>query len=292
MLLSVVIPIGNLKNNYNNLKEIIISSDDNSIELVFVLDTNEILAVQTLNELCQKQNYNNYKLVECNGRNPGSSRNMGMKSCTGEWLLFCDSDDIPLFTNIVTSIMEIESDFDVLIGSYVTKENQSNKIKLSLLKSDSDSTWDDIALNPGLWRWLIKKNFILTEHFPELSMGEDQYFIFTLLNRDPKIKFSKEIFYQYMSNSENSITATKSKIGDLVQILELELNIGGNSNKYNKTQNNIIVKQIFTLLKSGNLIAKYKVMILFVVFISKLSPTNYFSILKFITKIVKNSVKR
>ena len=51
MLLSVVIPVGNLEKNYGNLKQILTNSDRENIEMIFVLDTDESLALETLTEL-------------------------------------------------------------------------------------------------------------------------------------------------------------------------------------------------------------------------------------------------
>jgi glycosyltransferase involved in cell wall biosynthesis len=291
MLLSVVIPVGNLEKNYENLTQILINADRENIEIILVLDTDESAALETLTELCESQKGIKFKIIESQGRNPGSSRNLGILASSGEWLLFCDSDDFPYFTNILNSISEQDSELDILIGSYAVKGVTYAKNSTSITGDNNGITWRNIALNPGLWRWIIRRNFIKAEYFPGLSMGEDQYFLISLLNREPKIIFTNQLFYEYSQSSAESLTNSKSKISDLVQILKLELSMKDFPDKYSDVRNYFIIRQLLTLFKSGGVKEKIQVLILLTTFISKHSPFRYFSSARFVGKILKKATK-
>lgn len=291
MLLSVVIPIGNLEKNLDNIKSIALSSYKLNIEMVFVLDTSEISALEELTKLCKSWNLDNFKIIECNGRNPGSSRNLGMLSCTGDWVFFCDSDDMPCLTVITRAIIDLNHEIDILIGSYVVKENNAEIQTNSIIESNTNKSWLDIALNPGLWRWVIKRNFILTESFPNVSMGEDQYFLLTLLNREPKIKLCDEVFYHYVKNSKDSLTFSKSKINDLIHIINLENKFNIFSDKYSNFKRHIMLRQIITLMRYGSLKGRSQAIYYFIVSIFKQSPIETIDSIKFAIHILKNKIK-
>lgn len=291
MLLSVIIPVGNLERNFGNLTQILLNANRENIEIIFVLDTDESAALEKLTELCESQKGIKFKIIESQGRNPGSSRNLGILACSGQWLLFCDSDDFPYFANILNSISEQDSELDILIGSYAVKGIAYAKNSTSITGDNDDVTWRNIALNPGLWRWIIRRNFIKTEHFPDLSMGEDQYFLISLLNREPKIVFTNQLFYEYSQSSAESLTNSKSKIRDLIQVLKLILSMKNFPGKYSNVRNYLIIRQLLTLFKSGGIKEKIQVLILLTTFISKHSPFRYFSSARFIGKIIKNVTK-
>ena len=178
-----------------------------------------------------------------------------------------------------------------MIGSYAVKGVPYAK-NLTTITGDNDGvTWRNIALNPGLWRWIIRRNFIKTEHFPDLSMGEDQYFLISLLNREPKIVFTNQLFYEYSQSSAESLTNSKSKISDLVQILKLELSMKNFPDKYSDVRDYLILRQLITLFKSGGIKEKIQALILLATFISKHSPVRYLSSARFVGKILINATK-
>ena len=123
-------------------------------------------------------------------------------------------------------------------------------------------------------------------------MGEDQYFLLLLLNREPEIIFVDQIFYEYCQDFENSITSSKIKIYELVYILKLELGMKNYSNKYTHVKYYFTIKQIFTLLRYGDPVSKIRSIGLAIYFIANHSPKRYMSSAKFVGKILRNTVKQ
>ena len=289
MLLSVVIPIGNLGRDYGNLNKIIKSTPKEDVELLFVLDTDEQTAFFELSELCQKENLGHYKILSCSARNPGSSRNIGSKAAEGKWIIFCDSDDTPLISNLLTAIYKADNESNIVIGSFVTENSFGIQTPANLIENNPTLNWQSIALNPGIWRWLIQKKLVENISFPDLSIGEDQFFLIKLLSNTAQIQFSSQIFYVYRSDIQGSLTSDKAKIPDLSRNLELEIAYIASRKIRNTLINNMIFRQIVTLFKHGNFRFKLIAGVFSIRLILLLSPSAIFSVVKFAIQIIKGN---
>jgi glycosyltransferase involved in cell wall biosynthesis len=287
MLLSVIIPIGNLERDYRNLNKIIKSTPKEDVELSFVLDTDEKTAFLELNQLCQNENLVHYKISFCSARNPGSSRNIGSKVAEGKWIIFCDSDDMPLFHNLLTAINKSDNESNIVIGSFVNENRFGIQARAELIENNPTLNWQSIALNPGIWRWLIRKNYVENILFPDLSIGEDQFFLIKLLSCTSKVQFSSQIFYVYRSDIQGSLTSDKAKLSDLSRNLKLEIAYIASIKNRKPIINNIILRQIVTLFKHGNIRLKLLAVALSIKFIVILSPSAILSVVKFAIQIIK-----
>jgi glycosyltransferase involved in cell wall biosynthesis len=287
VLISFIIPIGNLARDIQNINSIILEMQKDLIELVFVLDTDEKSAYLQLINLCHENGLKNYQIIKSEGRNPGTSRNQGVLISEGEWIVFCDSDDLPNFNNIASEVINCSSDIDVVIGTFETQRLSQKNNGLSSINQNLNLFWYSIALNPGLWRWVVRRDFANNVKFPELSMGEDQCYIAKLLQNDPKVFFSQKVFYRYRVGSRDSLISSKLKIGELIKILRIELSLENFPKRYNDVKNFMVIRQILTVLKHGNILHRFQAAGLLCKYIFTLSPRDYLSVLRFVMRIFK-----
>ena len=287
MLISFIIPIGNLARDIQNIKSIILEMRKDFIELVFVLDTDEKSAYLQLNNLCRENGLKNYQIIKSEGRNPGTSRNQGVLISEGEWIVFCDSDDLHNFNNIASEVTNCSSDIDVVIGTFETQRLSQKNNGLSSIHQNLNLFWYSIALNPGLWRWVVRRDFANNVKFPELSMGEDQCYIAKLLQNDPKVFLSQKVFYRYRVGSGDSLISSKLKIGDLIKILRIELSLDNYPKRYNDIKNFMVTRQILTVLKRGNTLHRFQAVEMLFKFMFTLNPRDYFLVLRFIMRVFK-----
>lgn len=287
MLISFIIPIGNLARDIANINSIILEMQKNFIELVFVLDTDEKSADIQLISLCHENGLINYQIIKSEGRNPGTSRNQGVLISEGEWIVFCDSDDLPNFNNIATEVANCSSDIDIVVGTFETQRLSQKDNGLSSIHQNLNLFWHSIALNPGLWRWAVRRDFANNVKFPELSMGEDQCYIAKLLQNDPKVFFSQKVFYRYRVGSGDSLISSKLKIGDLIKIIRIELSLDNYPKRYNNIKNFMVTRQILTVLKRGNTLHRFQAVEMLFKFIFTLNPRDYFLVLRFVMRVFK-----
>jgi len=292
MLISTVIPIGNLAIDFQNLRDIIRQSYTLPIELIFILDTSEDSAAQKLENLCKIENCNAYQILESKGRNPGTSRNLGVLSAKSDWIVFCDSDDLPIFNNIVYAILNTKVDYNILIGSYEIENLRLGITTKQIINTNINSVWESISLNPGLWRWAIKRSFMSDITFPDFSLGEDQYFLIKLLSKKPKIRFSSEIFYRYRVEGRDSLTSAKLRVNDLISILQLEFSQKLYRKDFVRVRNNMINRQILTLFKNGNYVTRCYAIIFFIKFIFFIPPREYLNFIKFNISVFRSNIKK
>jgi len=282
MVLSVIIPIGNFSSNFANIQNIVVESEHLNTEFVFVLDTNEKFALQELNKLCTAYLNQNYKILISNDRNPGSSRNLGISACSGEWIIFCDCDDFPYLENVINSLATINKNSQILIGSFEVEKVDLEESWPLNSKLVTNKDWKIIANNPGMWRWIFRSSLLSSVRFPKSSMGEDQYFLIQILGLNPKIEFTHKVLYKYRLGTPNSLTKSKSDLVDLIAVLRLEFSIKKFPKKYVTIKNLFVLKQILTLLKNGRLFQKLLALNFLLRFFFSISVSDFKTCLNFI----------
>jgi len=286
MILSTIIPISNFTDNYDNLVNIIkeIKRNETDLQPIFVLDTFELNAAKSLANLCESHKLEIYEILENSARNPGTSRNSGVKCATGEWVNFCDSDDLPNFSAMLLAIDQRNNNEEVIVGGYEVHDLKSGKIYTKTNHENEKSNLISISVYPGIWRWIIKNKLAQELKFLELSMGEDQCYLIDILSLDPEIFYSGEIFYRYRTGNQNSLTNKKTLLDDLYTALKFESSRNIDFNRYQNTINTMIISQIFTLIVRANLIRKCQSFFILVKFSFRLKPSVFFTSIRAIQK--------
>ena len=253
--ISIVVPVSGLPERMSYIGSWFEKSPHIKTEVIFVEDNLSPEARSYLNlQISKFPRGVAVKNLECNFQNPGSTRNLGLSAASGNLVTFWDCDDIPNYFEIEKAIMNLNSDsWDYICGNFVYyDENRNLEIQSKYPVKQEFHNSDQIALEPGLWRYVFKKNFIAGVTFPDLKMGEDQVFLGMAVKPGSRGVYVEQSFYKYRINISGQLTSSKKNLIDLKEAIELLGKI--NFTSKNKFINRMKIKMLFTLIFRGSLV--------------------------------------
>ncbi len=218
MQLSVIVPITGPPSRISNLLSWLSEVNKFSGEVILVHDVSDSDTVKLLAKTQSKIGDSfNLKIIEGKFGSPGAARNAGKRIAESTWVAFWDCDDIPNVKN-VNQLLESSAgdELDFLCGSFDVVDVSSQKSVTQHINSGNPTTdLKQIALNPGIWRFVFKRTSIESVFFLEISMAEDQDFLmdFNLTKRSGR--YSHLITYSYYRGEQGQLTSTKSAFSDL-----------------------------------------------------------------------------
>lgn len=250
--LSAVVPIGGFPNGDSVLRSWATSNLPQGLEVILVLDSDDETVRRTVFDVAGLNS--NINVLTSQHRNPGSTREIGLNAATGEWICFWDADDLPNIDNIWRAIENMENKgIDIIVGNYHSVNFESKHVADCL--HGKDDPLMTVYINPGLWRFVFKREIIENITFPALRMGEDQTFLFRSISKARRIRFVEDYFYNYIQYSSGQLTKSKKILTDLIKARDLCKEI------YTSDKSNYIlsaiIKQDLTLIKRAKFSIKF-----------------------------------
>jgi len=261
-ILSVIVPISSMAERLNLIQDWLKILEFQPVEVILVHDQNDMKTSLELNSLISKHQNTKIIFIEEKIGSPGLARNRGLKVASGDWVVFWDSDDEPNVIEILKILADYETtaNFDVIIGQFRVYDCAIRRL---LPERKPDLSLKAIAMNPGLWRMLFRRNIILSLKFNKFRMAEDQNFLSDIMLPERKFKIIKNIFYTYYINNENQLTKNKDAINEIVNAAAYTFTKIKSSKSINRNFDcTLFVRQIMTGIKKGNFLTKLQCVIL------------------------------
>ncbi len=229
-LISFIVPVFNTGTNIENIVNSILkvsSTMDNILEIIVVDDGSD--DQETLDSLKNISKLNDVSVIRQKNSGPSASRNIGISNTSGEWIGFCDSDDIidseHLLNTVKTIKMNNYKNSDMLVFGWNIRHDQNNKstyrhinLEKQFITGKNDitqKTLKSLSLDGrmyNLWNRLYRKNIIRDNNIKldeNLRFGEDLIFNLNFLLKSSRIDILDVApYYTYISNSETSIVKT------------------------------------------------------------------------------------
>lgn len=122
---------------------------------------------------------------------PGMARQTGIEAARGEFLMFCDCDDVLHNVGVLSAIaLELQGEpCDLLVSKWL-EELKSDDGRMVYINHDPDWTW--------MHGKVFRRSFILDnhlQHHPDLRIHEDSYFLNVLSACLPRMKYSELTSY-------------------------------------------------------------------------------------------------
>jgi glycosyltransferase involved in cell wall biosynthesis len=213
-LLSAIIPLTQMAGRMKNLDTWLSETKDCSVNFVIVHDIQDSFTSLELNDLLKKYRHLEIDLVEGFFGSPGLARNAGLKSPRGTWTAFWDADDLPNPTEALAAIAETDEFSEVIIGNFtVDSPNGTQLVK-------HHNRVGTVAVNPGLWRMLIRSSVLEEVRFGSTRMGEDQLFLIDLNLGSRKIHFCERNLYRYFQGDPMQLTSNQDSVNEVQGTLD------------------------------------------------------------------------
>ena len=278
-LLTVVTPISQMSGRLTKLNSWLDALNENLIHVVLVHDLQDLKTGEELRSMLKLIDNPQIELIEENFGSPGLARNAGLKKATAEWVCFWDSDDMPnvqQFTKMLESVNN--SEVSVIVGEFVVKNELDGRKKVHRF---SDHFMDDIAQNPGIWRFAFRRPSLASFKFSNLRMAEDQLFLAKYLTSDVILQqFNMPVYEYYIGESfhlTNQIVARR----DLIFAAEESLQIMKTLPKVNLRFVSILFsRQVITAIKLGDVNTKIRGFLALIVGVSSFSNRICLGIIK------------
>ena len=229
-LISFIVPVFNTGTNIENIINSILKVNDTMgdiLEIIVVDDGSN--DQETLDSLKNISKLNNVLLIKQKNSGPSTSRNIGISNASGEWIGFCDSDDIIDTNHLLNTVKTIKrnnyKNSDMLVLGWNIRHNQDDKstyrhinLEKQCITGKNDiaqKTLKSLSLDGrmyNLWNRLYRRSIIHNNNIKldeNLRFGEDLIFNLNFLLKSSRIDMLDIApYYTYISNSETSIVKT------------------------------------------------------------------------------------
>lgn len=268
--LTAITPVTKMAGRLNLLESWVVDALRLGIRVVLIHDFRDESTQIELEQLVKRCGTEDLVLISDRYGNPGAARNAGMGILKTEWVCFWDSDDLPNVSNVLREINLCNSNTDLIIGQYSILDKSG---KFDALWTSATFSLEDLALNPGLWRILIRTRLVQQVSFPSLRMGEDQVFLSRLNIESLRVAYSEHVFYRYYIGESSQLTNNLAAIADLKDSIQaLNASLAQKSDKHFLVTGIMLLRMCITALSKGQLIVKFRSVLPLLRALGKLGP--------------------
>lgn len=217
-MISIVIPVYNAEGYLDCCLKSIVSQTYNNWEVILIDDGSK----DSSGKICDRyeKDFQNIKCLHKKNGGVSSARNAGIEHAKGEWLFFCDADDMLMpgaLEKMATEANRHQTEFLMFGYKKMSETGQSllkkiegkdkvinrNKAVMEMFRAS------DYPYQGYLWCKLFRKNIISENHisFDEnISFNEDRLFIIEYLTKvKSDVFYTTYPVYKYIERSSSAM---------------------------------------------------------------------------------------
>jgi glycosyltransferase involved in cell wall biosynthesis len=233
---SVVVPNYNRANLIGETIENLLSQTLPPDELIVVDDGSTDDSVAVIKAFGSK-----VKLICQPNQGPGAARNAGLKTATGDYIQFFDSDDLCSLNKLEAQARVLEeSGADIAYSPWVPASIESRQVRIDKHVFQQRALPQNLnPLTCFLRGWvsvfqalMFRRSFLqkVGKYRTDLMPSEDSEFLFRMLLRQPEMRFTPDCLVLYRSHTGGQITGSGTSSShraqdwhNFMEIVELEL---------------------------------------------------------------------
>lgn len=229
---SIIVPVFNAERYLERTIEYLRNQTYENIEIILVDDGSTDSSPQICDKACKEDE--RIKCIHKQNAGVSAARNDGMNAAIGEYIMFCDADDIPSerWVQRFYEVISISNSDNVISGYYA----ESHGLKTEYIYSYDKiigrnhiqhriimtmSMWGYAPnneklerVNGGIWNRIYKKELIEKNGLvfdEKVIIAEDVLFNIEYLNCSEKVVFIEECLYTYIFNPESATHSNYEK---------------------------------------------------------------------------------
>ena len=219
MKVSVVVPIYNAEKFIESTVDMLCKQTFKDIEIILVNDG----STDSSSEICNKLSEQDKRIKVIHLKNSGVcvARNAGVKASKGDYITFCDSDDI-ISENLIEVLYKLatENECDMSVVKYSTVfpdgkiKNADCTGKITKYENNSDAVKAlfENKIYSGVYTKLISRELASKLSFEEgRKINEDRMYVFDALRNANAVCCKDECLYQYIRRDVSSSNGSFQK---------------------------------------------------------------------------------
>lgn len=208
-MLSVIVPVYQAEQYLERCVKSILGCSFKNIELILVDDESPDKSPEMCDYFATMDE--RVKVVHQKNAGGGYARNTGIEIAQGEYIAFCDNDDmVPMDAYEIMMKKATETNADMIRGIVRRTYVDTGETRLWIRKPE-DPLYSAVL---GLLGGIYKKSFLMENslRFTNLNMGPDVLFMAQAITSAKSIEYVDEITYEYiMRESASEITSAMQK---------------------------------------------------------------------------------
>ncbi|MBP3546559.1 MAG: glycosyltransferase family 2 protein [Alphaproteobacteria bacterium] len=236
---SIIVPVYNAENYLKQCLDSIVNQTYKNTEIICINDASTDNSLSILKDY--GKNDKRIKILSGEHIGAGKARNLGIKNCSGDYLLFLDCDDFFEF-NMVEEMLNkiINENSDIVIcentifddatgkdtsnGNSLSKYLSASPINPKNYSAELFTMTSACAWNKLFKASLVKENAVF---FEDLTSCNDVTFTYTMLALAKSISIIDKQLVHYRTNQKNNISANRGDkaINGIYAVNTLERNL-------------------------------------------------------------------
>lgn len=212
-IVSIIIPVYNVKTYLNECVESCIMQSYDNIEILLVDDG----STDGSGKLCDELSLSNKRIKCIHKENGGLSdaRNCGIEHSLGDYIMFVDSDDVisdSIVEELLGLIIENQADVSVCGIAHFVDGNKPNFVNSSQVETmlNEDTLIDFLyqkKISTSSCAKLYRRDLLKEIRFIKGQRFEDNPFLFKVFNESSKVVFSNSLKYGYRHRNSSITTS-------------------------------------------------------------------------------------
>jgi len=217
--ISIIVPCYNASYYVKEVLESIQNQSYSHIECIIINDGSTDHTLEIINSFTDPR----FRIYDQENKGLSDTRNFGLEQATGDFIYFCDSDDLLPQNAIASLVAAYTGKEDIIVGKTATYSWEEKKVisylphpkeKQQFENTDSEVLIKNMTegLSPIAQNKLYKTEFLRKNHLKFLSgiYHEDELWFFETQFSARNVTFVPDVTYYYTVDNAQSITKKNS----------------------------------------------------------------------------------